>query len=152
LGDFTGGPAFTHISYDDYRILRTKLIDGGDATTSGRLVPYTVFTDPQNGRIGMTEVEARQQGRAVWVVRLPMSGVARAAEVGETRGLLKAVVDTESDQMLGFAAHALEGGEILAAAQIAMIGKLPHTALRDAIFAHPTLAESFNNLFATIES
>ena len=151
LGDVTGGPAFTHISYDDFRILRTNLIDGGDATTSGRLVPYTVFTDPQLGRVGLTESEARQQGRAVRVATLRMADVARAVEVGETRGFLKAVVDAENDQILGFAALALEGGEIMAAVQIAMMGKLPYTALRDGIFAHPTLAESFNNLFASID-
>jgi pyruvate/2-oxoglutarate dehydrogenase complex dihydrolipoamide dehydrogenase (E3) component len=151
LGDVTGGPAFTHISYDDFRILRTNLIDGGDVTTSGRLVPYTVFIDPQLGRVGLTEAEARQQGRAVRVATLPMGDVARAVEVDETRGFLKAVVDAESDQILGFAALALEGGEIMAAAQIAMMGKLPYTALRDGIFAHPTLAEAFNNLFASIE-
>jgi pyruvate/2-oxoglutarate dehydrogenase complex dihydrolipoamide dehydrogenase (E3) component len=152
LGDVTGGPAFTHISYDDFRILRTNLIDGGDATTSGRLVPHTVFTDPQLGRVGLTETEARQQGRAVRVATLRMADVARAVEVGETRGFLKAVVDAESGQILGFAALALEGGEIMAAIQIAMMGKLPYPALRDGIFAHPTLAESFNNLFASIES
>jgi pyruvate/2-oxoglutarate dehydrogenase complex dihydrolipoamide dehydrogenase (E3) component len=151
LGDVTGGPAFAHISYDDFRILRTNLIDGGDATTTGRLVPYTVFTDPQLGRVGLTEAEARQEGRGVRIAKLPMSDVARAVEVGETRGFLKAVIDNESDQILGFAALALEGGEIMAAAQIAMMGKLPYTALRDGIFAHPTLAESFNNLFASIE-
>src|SRR5215212_6156836 len=151
LGDVTGGPAFTHISYDDFRILRTNLIDGGDATTSGRLVPYTVFTDPQLGRVGLTEIQARQQGRAVRVATLPMSDVGRAVEVDEARGFLKAVVDASNDQILGFAALALEGGEIMAAAQIAMMGKLPYTALRDGIFAHPTLAEAFNNLFASIE-
>jgi pyruvate/2-oxoglutarate dehydrogenase complex dihydrolipoamide dehydrogenase (E3) component len=151
LGDVTGGPAFTHISYDDFRILRTNLIDGGDATTSGRLVPYTVFTDPQLGRVGLTEAEARQQGRAVRVATLPMSDVARAVEVDETRGFLKAIVDAGNDQILGFAALAMEGGENMAAVQIAMLGKLPYTALRDGIFAHPTLAESFNNLFASIE-
>jgi pyruvate/2-oxoglutarate dehydrogenase complex dihydrolipoamide dehydrogenase (E3) component len=152
IGDVTGGPAFTHISYDDFRILRTNLIDGGDATTNGRLVPYTVFIDPQLGRVGLTEIEARRQGRAVRVAKLPMADVARAVEVDETRGFLKAVVDAATDQILGFAALALEGGEIMAAAQIAMMGKLPYTALRDGIFAHPTLAESFNNLFASLES
>jgi pyruvate/2-oxoglutarate dehydrogenase complex dihydrolipoamide dehydrogenase (E3) component len=152
LGDVTGGPAFTHISYDDFRILRTNLIHGGDATTRDRLVPYTVFTDPQLGRVGLTEAQARQLGRAVRVATLPMSDVARAVEVDETRGFLKAVVDAESDQILGFAALGLDGGEIMASAQIAMMGKLPYTALRDGIFAHPTLAESFNNLFASIES
>ena len=106
IGDVTGGPAFTHISYDDFRILRTNLIDGGDATTTGRLVPYTVFTDPQLGRVGLTEAEARRQGRAVRVATLPMSDVARAVEVDETRGFLKAVVDAETDQILGFAALA----------------------------------------------
>jgi pyruvate/2-oxoglutarate dehydrogenase complex dihydrolipoamide dehydrogenase (E3) component len=152
LGDVTGGPAFTHISYDDFRILRTNLIDGGDATTSGRLVPYTVFTDPQLGRVGLTEAEARKHERDVRVATLPMSDVARAVEVDETRGFLKAVVDAGSDQILGFAALALEGGEIMAAAQIAMMGKLPYTALRDGIFAHPTLAEAFNTLFTSMES
>jgi pyruvate/2-oxoglutarate dehydrogenase complex dihydrolipoamide dehydrogenase (E3) component len=151
LGDVTGGPAFTHVSYDDFRILRTNLIDGGDATTSGRLVPCTVFTDPQLGRVGLTESEARQQGRAVHVATLHMADVARAVEVDETRGFLKALVDAENDQILGFAALALEGGEIMAAVQIAMMGNLPYTALRDGIFAHPTLAESFNNLFASID-
>jgi pyruvate/2-oxoglutarate dehydrogenase complex dihydrolipoamide dehydrogenase (E3) component len=151
LGDVTGGPAFTHISYDDYRILRTNLIEGGDATTAGRLVPYVVFIDPQLGRVGLTEAEARKQGRAIHVAKLPMSDVARALEVDEARGFLKAIVDAESDQILGFAALSLEGGEIMAVAQIAMLGKLPYTALREGVFAHPTLAEAFNNLFATIE-
>ena len=152
LGDVTGGPAFTHISYDDFRILRTNLIDGGDATTTDRMVPYTVFTDPQLGRVGLSETEARKQGRAVRVATMPMSDVARAIEVGETRGFLKAVVAAENDQILGFAALGLEGGEMMAAVQIAMMGKLPYTALRDGIFAHPTLAESLNTLFATLDS
>ncbi|MGH2615997.1 MAG: mercuric reductase [Thermomicrobiales bacterium] len=151
LGDVTGGPAFTHLSYDDFRILRTNLIDGGDATTTGRLVPYTVFIDPQLGRVGMSESEAKEQGRAIRIAKLPMSGVARAVEVDESRGFLKAVVDAESGQILGFAALGLEGGEIMALAQVAMMGKLPYTALRDGMFAHPTLAESLNNLFATLD-
>jgi pyruvate/2-oxoglutarate dehydrogenase complex dihydrolipoamide dehydrogenase (E3) component len=149
IGDVTGGPAFTHISYDDFRILRTNLIEGGDATTSGRLVPYVIFLDPQLGRVGMTEAEARKAGRTTRVAKLPMSGVSRAVEVDEARGFLKAVVG-EDDTILGFAALALEGGEIMAMAQLAMMGKLPYTALRDGIFAHPTLAEAFNNLFANL--
>jgi pyruvate/2-oxoglutarate dehydrogenase complex dihydrolipoamide dehydrogenase (E3) component len=152
LGDVTGDPAFTHISYDDFRILRTNLIDGGDATTTGRLVPYTVFTDPQLGRVGLSETEARKQGRAVRIATMPMSDVARASEVGETRGFLKAIVDAENHQILGFAALGLEGGEMMAAVQIAMMGKLPYTALRDGIFAHPTLAEALNTLFASLDS
>ena len=151
IGDVTGGPAFTHISYDDFRILRTNLIDGGDARTTGRLVPYTVFIDPQLGRVGLSETEAREQGRAIRVATMPMSDVARAIEVGEMRGFLKAVIDAENDQILGFAALGLEGGETMAAVQIAMMGKLPYTALRDGIFAHPTLAESLNTLFAALD-
>ncbi len=149
IGDVTGGPAFTHISYDDFRILRTNLIEGGDATTSGRLVPYVVFIDPQLGRVGMTETEARKKGK-VRVAKLPMSGIARAVEVDEARGFLKAVVG-EDDTILGFAALGMEGGEIMAMAQVAMMGKLPYSALRDGIFAHPTLAEAFNNLFANLK-
>jgi pyruvate/2-oxoglutarate dehydrogenase complex dihydrolipoamide dehydrogenase (E3) component len=151
LGDVKGGPAFTHISYDDYRILRANLLRGQSASTAGRLVPYTVFIDPQLGRVGMSEQEARAAGRNIKVARLPMSSVARALEVDETRGLMKAVVDADSDQILGFAMLGIEGGEIMSAVQIAMLGKLPHTVLRDGVFAHPTLAESLNNLFTTLE-
>ena len=149
IGDATGGPAFTHISYDDFRVLRANLIDGGEIATADRLVPYVVFIDPQLGRVGMTEAEARKQ-ETVRVAKLPMSGVARAVEVDETRGFLKAVVG-QDDRLLGFAALAIEGGEIMAMAQVAMMGKLPYTALRDGVFAHPTLAEALNNLFANLE-
>ena len=149
IGDVTGGPAFTHISYDDFRVLRANLIAGDDETTRDRLVPYVVFIDPQLGRVGMTEAEAGKRGKAR-VAKLPMSGVARAVEVDETRGFLKAVVG-EDDRILGFAALGIEGGEIMAMAQMAMMGKLPYTALRDGVFAHPTLAEAFNNLFANLE-
>jgi pyruvate/2-oxoglutarate dehydrogenase complex dihydrolipoamide dehydrogenase (E3) component len=151
LGDVKGNPAFTHVSYDDYRVLKANLLEGGDATTSGRLVPYTVFTDPQLGRVGMSEAEAREAGRDVLVAKMPMSHVARALEVDEPRGVMKAVVDAESDQILGAAVLGIEGGEVAAMLQIAMMGRLPYTALRDGIFAHPTLAESLNSLFATLE-
>ena len=147
LGDIKGGPAFTHISYDDYRVLRTNLIENGHATTEGRLVPYTVFIDPQLGRVGMTEAQARTSGRKIRVAKMPMSSVARALEVDETRGFIKAIVDAESEQILGVAILGLEGGEIMAMLQLAMMGKLRFTALREGIFAHPTLAESLNNLF-----
>lgn len=149
LGDIKGGPAFTHISYDDYRILKANLIDGADRTTQGRLVPYTVFIDPQLGRVGLSEDEARAKGRPFEVMTLPMASVARAIEVDETRGLMKAVVDRESKQILGFTMLGIAGGEIMSAVQIAMLGGLPYTALRDGVFAHPTLAESLNNLFAS---
>ncbi len=147
LGDVKGGPAFTHISYDDFRILRANLLEGGQATTKGRLVPYTVFIDPQLGRIGLTETEARNQGLHIHVAKLPMSRVARAIEMSETRGFLKAVVDVDTKQILGCAVLGIEGGELMAMFEIAMMGHLPYTALKDGIFAHPTLAESLNNLF-----
>jgi pyruvate/2-oxoglutarate dehydrogenase complex dihydrolipoamide dehydrogenase (E3) component len=151
LGDIKGGPAFTHISYDDFRIIRSNLIDHQSATTIGRQVPYTVFIDPQLGRIGMTEVEARQQNRKIRVAKLPMTSVARALEVDETRGFMKAVVDADSNQILGAAILGIEGGEVMSAVEIAIMGKLPYTALRDGTFAHPTLAESLNNLFIAMD-
>jgi pyruvate/2-oxoglutarate dehydrogenase complex dihydrolipoamide dehydrogenase (E3) component len=148
LGDIKGGPAFTHISYDDFRIIRTNVIEKGNATIANRWVPYTVFIDPQLGRIGLTEEEAKAQGRAFRVARMPMSYVARALEVDETRGFMKAIVDASSGQILGAAVLGIEGGEIMAQIELAMMGKLPYTILKDAIFAHPTLAESLNNLFS----
>jgi pyruvate/2-oxoglutarate dehydrogenase complex dihydrolipoamide dehydrogenase (E3) component len=151
LGDIKGGPAFTHISYDDFRIIRANLIDGGHATTKQRMVPYTVFIDPQLGRVGMSEQEAREQGRAIRVATLPMSSVARALEVDETRGFMKAIVDAETKQILGAAVLGIEGGEVMAVLQMAMIGKVPYTTLRDGVFAHPTLAESLNNLFMAMD-
>lgn len=151
LGDMKGGPAFTHISYDDFRIIRTNLLEGGHATTSGRLVPYTVFIDPQLGRVGITETEARDQGLDIRVARLPMSSVARAIEVSETRGFMKAVVDAKTKQLLGCAVLGIEGGELMAMFEIAMIGRLPYTTLKEGIFAHPTLAESLNNLFTAMD-
>lgn len=152
LGDIKGGPAFTHISYDDFRIIRANLLQKGSASTKNRQVPYAVFIDPQLGRVGLTEVEARGQGRNIRVAKLPMTSVARALEVDETRGFMKAIVDAESKQILGAAILGIEGGEIMSALEIAMMGKLPYTALRDGTFAHPTLAESLNNLFTAMDS
>jgi pyruvate/2-oxoglutarate dehydrogenase complex dihydrolipoamide dehydrogenase (E3) component len=148
LGDVKGGPAFTHVSYDDYRVIRTNLLEGGRAVVSDRLVPYAIFTDPQLGRIGLTEREARAQGMDVRVFKMPMAWVARALEVDESRGFMKAVVDRQTDQIVGFAAFGLDGGELMAMAQLAMMGGVTASKLREAVFAHPTLAESFNNLFA----
>ena len=147
LGDIKGGPSFTHISYDDFRIIRTNLIEKGNASIDGRLVPYTVFIDPQLGRIGLTETEARAQNRDIRVAKMPMSYVARALEVNETRGFMKAVVDASTNQILGAAVLGLEGGEVMSMLQLAMMGKLPYTTLRDAVFSHPSLSESLNNLF-----
>jgi pyruvate/2-oxoglutarate dehydrogenase complex dihydrolipoamide dehydrogenase (E3) component len=151
LGDVKGGPAFTHISYDDYRIIRNNLLRGGQATTRDRLVPYTVFIDPQLGRIGLTEQQARAQGRPIRVAKIPMSWVARALETAETRGFMKAIVDGQTRQILGAAVLAVEGGEIMSMLEIAMMGKLPYTALEDGIFAHPALAEGLNTLFMAME-
>jgi pyruvate/2-oxoglutarate dehydrogenase complex dihydrolipoamide dehydrogenase (E3) component len=151
LGDIKGGPAFTHISYDDFRIIRTNLLEHGNASIRDRLVPYTIFIDPQLGRIGLSESEARATGRAIRVARMPMNYVARALEVDESRGFMKAIVDAGSGQILGCAVLGIEGGEIMAMLEIAMMGKLPYTVLRDAVFAHPTLAESLNNLFTMFE-
>lgn len=146
LGDVKGGPQFTHISYDDYRIVKTNLLEGGNATITNRFVPYTVFIDPQLARVGLSETEARTKGLNIKVAKMPMAYVARAIEMSETRGFMKAVIDADSNQILGFTVLGIEGGEIMSMMEIAMMGKLPYTALRDATFAHPTLAESLNNL------
>lgn len=151
MGDVKGGPAFTHISYDDYRILKSNLLENKSKTTTNRLVPYTVFMDPQLGRVGLSETEASEKGYNIRVARMPMSYVARALEVDETRGMMKAVVNADDDQILGCAILGIEGGEVMAILQMAMMGKVPYTKIRDGMFAHPTLAESLNNLFASIE-
>src|SRR5437660_79858 len=152
LGDVKGGPAFTHVTYDDFRILRTNLLDHGHASTRDRVVPHTIFIDPQFGRVGMSENEARKQERNIRVAKLPMNAVIRAIETGETRGLMKAIVDADTQQILGCAILGLEGGEIMTIIQVAMMGKLPYTALREGIFTHPTLAEGLNALFTTLDS
>ncbi|EFH89826.1 mercuric reductase [Ktedonobacter racemifer] len=152
LGDVKGGPAFTHVSYDDYRILRTNLLEHGSASTRDRLVPHTIFIDPQLGRVGLTENEARKQGRTIRVAKLPMNAVPRALETGEMRGFMKAIVDAETQHILGCAILGVEGGEIMTIIQVAMMGNLPYTALRDGIFTHPTLAEGLNSLFMTLDS
>jgi pyruvate/2-oxoglutarate dehydrogenase complex dihydrolipoamide dehydrogenase (E3) component len=152
LGDVKGGPAFTHTSYDDFRILRTNLLEHGSANTQDRLVPFTIFIDPQLGRVGLSENEARKQGRNIRVAKLPMNAVIRALETGETRGFMKAIVDTETNHILGCAVLGVEGGEIMTMIQVAMMGKLPYTALKEGIFTHPTLAEGLNVLFMTLDA
>lgn len=152
VGDVKGGPAFTHISYDDYRVLKANLLEGRDATIEGRLVPNTVYIDPQLGTVGINEKQARADGRRVRVARLPMDQVARAREVSETRGFMKAIVDAGDGQILGCAVLGIEGGEIMSMLQIAMMAGLPYTALKEGIFAHPTLAESLNNLFLALDA
>ncbi len=150
LGDVKGGPAFTHISYDDYRIVKANVLNGENKSTKDRLVPYTVFMDPQLGRVGLSESEAREAGHNVKVAKLQASSAARAIETGETRGFMKAVVDADTGQILGCAILTMEGGEITAVLQVAMMGGVPYTAIRDGVFSHPTLAESLNNLFSSL--
>jgi pyruvate/2-oxoglutarate dehydrogenase complex dihydrolipoamide dehydrogenase (E3) component len=150
MGDVKGGPAFTHIAYDDFRVARANLLDGERRSIAGRLIPYTVFMDPQLGGIGLTERQAEREGWDVGIATMPMGHVARALELDETRGMMKVLVDPKTERILGASVLGIEGGEILSILQTAMLGDLPFTALRDAPFAHPTLAESLNNLFATL--
>jgi len=147
LGDVKGGPAFTHISFEDFRVIKANLIDGGDVSVEDRLVPYTVFIDPQLGRVGLSEREARKLDRNIRVAKIPMSRVVRAVEVDETRGFMKAVVDADTGEILGATILGKEGGEIMSVLQVAMMGGLPYTAIRDGVLAHPTLSESLNNPF-----
>jgi pyruvate/2-oxoglutarate dehydrogenase complex dihydrolipoamide dehydrogenase (E3) component len=151
LGDVNGGPAFTHTSYDDYRVICANLL-GGPAHAAERQVPYVVYTDPQLGRIGLTETQARAAGRKIRVARMPINYIARATEIGETRGLAKAVIDAGTGQILGAAVLGPEGGELMAMIQVAMLGRVPYTMLRDAVFAHPSLAEGLNTLFSQVEA
>lgn len=151
LGDITGAPPFTHTAYDDYRVIRANLLEDGSRTTRDRLLPYAVFIDPQLGRVGLTERAARERGHDIRVAKLPMTRVARALELDETRGFMKAVVDAGTDRILGAAVLGIEGGEVVSVLQLAMMGDLPYTVLRDAVLAHPTLAESLNNLFMTLD-
>ncbi len=150
-GDVNGGPAFTHISYDDYRILKANLLDGGSRSTADRLVPYVVYSEPQLGGVGIKEREARSSGRRIKVAKMPFSSIARARETGETRGLLKVIVDAESEQILGAAVLGAEGGEVMSMIEIAMLGELPYTVLQNAVLAHPAYAEALNNIFLHLE-
>jgi pyruvate/2-oxoglutarate dehydrogenase complex dihydrolipoamide dehydrogenase (E3) component len=151
-GDVKGGPAFTHVSYDDYRILRDNLITGkGGRKTTDRITVYVVYMDPQLGRIGMTETEARRSGRRIKVARMPVSSIARAIETGDIRGMLKAIVDADSEEILGAAILAPEGGELMSMFELAMMGKLRYGTLEDAVFAHPAYAESLNTLWGHFE-
>ncbi|GAB3821787.1 mercuric reductase [Pontibacter rugosus] len=151
MGDVKGGPQFTHISYDDYRILRDQLLHHGKRTTNDRPVPYCVFTEPQVGRIGITEKQAKEQQINYKVAKLPVSSVARASETGHSKGFYKVLVNPDNKYILGAAIIAPEGGEIMSMLQLAMMGNLTYTQLRDGVFAHPTYAESLNNLFMSLD-
>lgn len=152
LGDVNGGPPFTHVSYDDYRIVRDNVLGSGGADRTGRVLTYTLFTDPQLGRVGLTESRAREQGLDVRVARIPTVKVARAQETDETRGMMKAVVEAGTGRILGASILAPEGGEIAALIQLAMMGGLDAATLREGMFSHPTWSEGLNTLFGAVEA
>ncbi len=151
LGDVKGGPAFTHIAYNDYTIVYRNLIEKTNYTITDRPIPYCMFTDPQLGRIGISEREAKAQGLDVKIARLPMTHVARAIETGDTRGFMKAVVDAKTKKILGAAILGPEGGEIMSVLQMAMEGGITYDRIRYCVFAHPLYTESLNNLFMTLD-
>ncbi|SFM68463.1 Pyruvate/2-oxoglutarate dehydrogenase complex, dihydrolipoamide dehydrogenase (E3) component [Chitinophaga sp. YR627] len=151
LGDVKGGPAFTHISYNDYLILYKRLVNKEDTSIKDRPVPYCMFTDPQLGRIGLTEKAAKEAGYDVKVACLDMTRVARAIETGNTQGFMKAVINSNDDKLLGVAILGPEGGEVMSVMQMAMLGGITAKQLREMIFAHPLYSESINNLFMTLE-
>ena len=151
LGDVKGGPAFTHVSYNDYTIVYRNLIEGTNYSTNDRPIPYCMFTDPQLGRIGLDESEAKKQGLKVKVAKLPMAYVARAIETGDTRGFMKAVVDPDTKKILGATVLGPEGGEIMTVLQMAMEGGITYDRIRYCVFAHPLYSESLNNLFMALE-
>ena len=148
IGEVAGSPQFTHISIDDFRVVRDNLT-GGNHVTTGRQVPFCLFTDPEFARVGLSEKEAKPQGIAYRRFKIPMKSVLRAHALTETRGFLKALVATDSNRILGFTAFAVDGGETMSSVQIAIIAGLPYTALRDAVLTHPTLAEGIGVLFSS---
>lgn len=151
LGDVKGGPAFTHVAYHDHLIVLKNILEQGNLSTHNRIIPYCMFTDPELGRVGMTEQEAKEKGFTVQVAKLEMSNSARGVESGETRGFMKAIVDAYTGQILGSSILAVNGGEISSVLQMAMVGNIPYDAIRNMMFAHPTFSESLNNLFMTLD-
>jgi pyruvate/2-oxoglutarate dehydrogenase complex dihydrolipoamide dehydrogenase (E3) component len=151
LGDVKGGPAFTHISFNDYQIVFGNLICQKNLTTEDRYLPYSLFTDPQLGRVGMTEKEARASGRKLKIGTYPMAYVARAIERDETSGFMKLIADAESDKILGAAILGIEGGELIQVLGALMLAKAPYTILKGAVFIHPTLAEGFFGLMQAVK-
>ena len=151
IGEVAGSPQFTHISMDDFRVVHANLT-GGNRVTTGRQVPYCLFTDPELARVGLNETEAKSRNVPYRLFKIPMEANLRARTLSETRGFFKALVDSESDRILGFTAFGVSAGEIMSAVQIAMIGGLPYTALRDAVLTHPTLAEGLVALFSSVPS
>ena len=151
IGEVAGSPQFTHVSVDDFRVVHDN-ITGGKRVTTGRLVPFCLFTDPEFARVGLSEKEAKRQGIPYRLFKIPMEAVMRASTLSETRGFLKALVETDGDRILGFTGVGVGVGEVLSSVQIGMMGGLPYTALRDAILTHPTLVEGLIPLFSSAPS
>jgi pyruvate/2-oxoglutarate dehydrogenase complex dihydrolipoamide dehydrogenase (E3) component len=149
IGEVAGTAMFTHASFDDYRVLKSQLT-GGSLTTKDRIIPYAMFIEPELGRVGMNESEAKARGIEVRVARLPMAGIPRARTNGATKGFMKILVDAHSDQILGFTMLGTNAGDVVTAVQMAMLGKLPYTAVRDAIIAHPLISEGLNILLMKV--
>jgi pyruvate/2-oxoglutarate dehydrogenase complex dihydrolipoamide dehydrogenase (E3) component len=149
MGDCAGSPQFTHVAFDDFRVVRDNL-NGGNRTTRDRLIPFCMFTDPELARVGLNESDARRRGIAYRLAKIPMAAVLRAVTLSETRGFAKILIDEQSDRILGFTVVGVEGSEMMAAVQTAMLGGLPYTVLRDAIFTHPTTAEGLVGLMARV--
>jgi pyruvate/2-oxoglutarate dehydrogenase complex dihydrolipoamide dehydrogenase (E3) component len=149
IGEAAGSPQFTHASFDDYRIVSANL-NGGERTTRDRLIPYCMFTDPPLARVGLSEGEAQRQDVAVRVAKLPIAAVLRSRTISETRGFMKALVEAGDDAILGFTMFGAEAGEVMAVVQTAMLAGMPYTGLRDAIIAHPTMAEGLGALFSNV--
>ncbi len=151
LGDVKGGPQFTHISYNDQVILYKNLFEKANLSIAGRPPIYCMFTDPELGRVGLTEAQAKEQGIKIKVATMPAAKIARAWENDETKGMLKAIVDAEKGTILGAAMLSSAGGELMTILQMAMMGNITYDVIRDNVFAHPTFAESLNNLFAGLD-
>jgi pyruvate/2-oxoglutarate dehydrogenase complex dihydrolipoamide dehydrogenase (E3) component len=149
LGDCAGSPHFTHVSFDDFRVVRDNIL-GGNHVTTGRQLPFTLFTDPELARIGLSEREANEKGIPYRLAKIPMTADLRTRTLSETRGFMKALVDTQSDRILGFTMFGVMAGEVMATVQVAMLAGLPYTALRDAVFTHPTMLEGLIPLFSAV--
>ncbi len=150
LGDINGGPQYTHVALDDYRIVKANLIDGGNRSTQGRLVPSCLFIDPELAHVGLTETEAQQQGYAIRVAKLDARDIMRAVTEGQTDGLMKAIVDTETGRILGCSLLCHEAGEVISTVQMVMQARMPYTVLRDGVLTHPTMTEGLNMLFSKL--
>ncbi|MBD2000092.1 mercuric reductase [Leptolyngbya sp. FACHB-541] len=150
LGDVNGGPQYTHVALDDYRIVKANLIDGSNRSTSDRVVPSSLFIEPELAQVGLTETQARQQGYAIRVAKLDASNIMRAVTEGQTTGLMKAIVDTETGRILGCTLFCHAAGEVISTVQMVMQAQMPYTVLRDGILTHPTMTEGLNILFSKV--